>query len=63
MDEGSMDQKPDRRKIRSYTLAALLGLFVLAALTALASRILPGPMSRLARRVLRGAGGQDRGES
>ena len=48
--------------MRSYTLAALLGLFVLAALMALASRLLPGPLSRLTRRFLSGAGGEERDE-
>jgi len=50
-----MDKPPPaRRKMRSYTLAALLGLFVVAALVALASRLLPGGVSRLAQRALRG---------
>jgi hypothetical protein len=43
---------PDRRTTRSYTVAALLGIFVVAALLALASRLLPGGLSRLARRAL-----------
>jgi hypothetical protein len=47
---------PARRKMRSYTLAALLGLFVVAALLALATRLLPGGLSRLAQRALRGGG-------
>jgi hypothetical protein len=45
--------RPDRRKTRSYTVAALLGLFVVAAILALASRLLPGGPSRLAQRLLR----------
>lgn len=40
--------------MRSYTVAALLGLFVVAAILALASRLLPGGLSRLAQRALRG---------
>jgi hypothetical protein len=46
--------RPDRRKVRSYTVAALLGLFVVAAVLALATRLLPGGLSRLAQRTLRG---------
>jgi hypothetical protein len=46
--------RPDRRKMRSYTVAALLGLFVVAAVLALATRLLPGGLSRLAQRMLRG---------
>jgi hypothetical protein len=54
-----MDEtRPERRKMRSYTVAALLGIFVVAALLALASRLLPGSLSRLAARALR----RDRGE-
>ena len=44
------DSQPSRRKTRSYTVAALLGLFVGAALLALAGRLLPRGLSRLARR-------------
>ena len=41
-----MDEtRPQRRKMRSYTVAALLGLFVVAALVALAGRFLPGSLS------------------
>ncbi len=50
MDEA----QPNRRKMRSYTVAALLGLFVVAGIAALASRLLPGGLSRLAQRALRG---------
>jgi hypothetical protein len=46
------ENRPERRKMRSYTVAALLGLFVVAALLALAGRLLPGSLSRLARRAL-----------
>jgi hypothetical protein len=49
MDENS----PQRHKMRSYTVAALLGIFVVATLLALASRLLPGSLSRLAQRALR----------
>ncbi len=44
---------PKRRVMRSYPLAALLGLFVTAAIVALASRLLPGGASGFARRMLR----------
>jgi hypothetical protein len=55
-----MDEtRPQRRKMRSYTVAALLGLFVVAALVALAGRFLPGGLSRLARRALRRDDGED----
>jgi hypothetical protein len=45
--------KPDRGKMRTYTVAALLGLFVVAAVLALLSHLLPGGLSRLAQRALR----------
>ena len=44
------DSQPTRHKTRSYTVAALLGLFVGAALLALAGRLVPRGLSRLARR-------------
>ena len=47
------ENRPDRRRVGSLTLTALLGLFVVAILLALASRLLPGRLSRLARRALR----------
>jgi hypothetical protein len=54
--------RPDRRKVRSYTVAALLGLFVVAVVLALATRLLPGGLSRLAQRMLRGGErGDERG--
>ena len=54
--------RPDRRKVGSYTLVALLGLFVVAVVLALATRLLPGGLSRLAQRMLRGddSGGSNR---
>ena len=42
------DTQPDRHKTRSYTVAALLGLFVAAAVLALAGRLLPRGLARLA---------------
>lgn len=47
--------RPDRRRMRGYTVAALLGLFVVAAVLALATRLLPGGLSRLLKRAVRGA--------
>ena len=47
--------RPDRRRMRSYTVAALLSVFVMAGSVALASRLLPGGLSRLAQRRLRGS--------
>ena len=44
------DTNATGRKTRSYTVAALLGLFVAAALVALAGRLLPRGLSRLAAR-------------
>ncbi len=44
------DSKPSRHKTRSYAVAAFLGLFVGAALLALAGHLLPRGLSRLARR-------------
>jgi hypothetical protein len=43
------EPRPSRRKMRSYTLAALLAVFVGAAVVAIASRLLPGRLSRLFR--------------
>ncbi len=47
---------PNRRKMRTYTLVALLGVFVGAALLALAGRLLPGVPSRIVGRIRRGDG-------
>ncbi len=41
-----------RREMRSLTLTALLGVFVLAVIVALISHFLPGRLSRLVRRAL-----------
>jgi hypothetical protein len=41
------EPRPFRRKMRSFTLAALLAVFVGAAVIAVASRLLPGRLSRL----------------
>ena len=44
---------PDRGKTRNYTVTALLGLFVVAAVLALAGRLLPGGLSRMIGRLRR----------
>jgi hypothetical protein len=41
------EPRPSGRKMRSYTLAALLAVFVGAAVIAVASRLLPRRLSRL----------------
>jgi hypothetical protein len=43
------EPRPTNRKMRSYTLVALLGVFVGAAVLAIVTRALPGRMSRLMR--------------
>ena len=43
------EPKPAKRRMRSYTLVALLGVFVGAATLAIVSRALPGRLSRLMR--------------
>ena len=49
-----MDKSPlTRRKMRTVTVGALLALFVVAVLAALASRLLPGGLSGIVARKLR----------
>jgi hypothetical protein len=43
------DPRPAKRKMRTYTLTALLAVFVGAAALAIVSRVLPGRLSRLMR--------------
>ena len=50
----------DGGKARTLTITALLGLFVVAVVVALATRLVPGGRSRLARRL---SGRRDGGES
>jgi hypothetical protein len=50
------DPQPTKRKTRSYKVAALLGLFVAAAVVALAGRLLPRGLSHLAERRRQGSG-------
>ena len=52
------DKQRNRRKTGTYTVAALLGLFVAAALVALARHLVPHGLARLARH--RQNGSQDR---
>jgi hypothetical protein len=59
MDEARPDRQPDRRRARSYPIAALLALFVGAAVLALASRLLPRGLAHLARGRHRGADARD----
>ena len=51
-------EKQDRRGVRTYTVAALLGLFVAAVVFAIVGRMLPGGLSRLVKRAL----GQENGD-
>ncbi|MGA3057871.1 MAG: hypothetical protein ABSE70_07545 [Candidatus Limnocylindrales bacterium] len=60
--------RPGRRKVHTYTVVALLALFVGAAVVALASRLLPGGLSGVVIRKFRrggegpggGAGGSEK---
>lgn len=52
------DKQTTRRKAGTYTVAALLGLFVAAALVALARHLVPQGLGRLARH--RQHGSEDR---
>jgi hypothetical protein len=51
----------DSRKTRTLTMTALLGLFVGAAVVALAARLVPGGRSRVVRRLL--GRGKDSGDA
>jgi hypothetical protein len=44
-----MDDPRTRGKARNYTLVALFGLFVAAVILAIAGKLLPGRVSRLAK--------------
>ena len=50
-----MTEEGPRRRTHSYTVAALLGIFVAAVVLAGISRLLPGRLSKLARRLFGGA--------
>jgi hypothetical protein len=52
------DRQPERKRARRYPIEALLALFVGAALLALAGKLLPRGLSRLARRGRGGAEGR-----
>jgi hypothetical protein len=51
----------DSRKTRTLTMTALLGLFVGAAVVALAARLVPGGRSKVVRRLL--GRGEDDGDA
>ena len=40
------ERPPAKRRMRSYTVAGLLGIFVAAAALAIVTRVLPGRLSR-----------------
>ncbi|MGD0019310.1 MAG: hypothetical protein ABSD62_08670 [Candidatus Limnocylindrales bacterium] len=50
------ETRPPKGKMRSLTVAALLGVFVAAVVLAIVSRLVPGRLSRLVRKP----GGTDR---
>jgi hypothetical protein len=50
-----MTEEGPRRRPHTYTVAALLGVFVAAVVLAGISRLLPGRLSKLARRLFGGA--------
>jgi hypothetical protein len=51
-------ERPDKKKMHSYTVAALLGIFVGAVILAIVSRLVPGAVSRIVSgTVHRGSGG------
>ncbi|MGD0863449.1 MAG: hypothetical protein ABSA21_11940 [Candidatus Limnocylindrales bacterium] len=47
------------KKMRSFTVAALLGIFVGAAVLAVLSRLLPGRLSRIVRSAMGGGRGEE----
>jgi hypothetical protein len=49
-----MTEEGPRRRPHTYTVAALLGIFVAAVVLAGISRLLPGRLSRLARHMFGG---------
>jgi hypothetical protein len=49
-----MTEEGPRRRTHTYTVAALLGIFVAAVVLAGISRLLPGRLSALARRMIGG---------
>jgi hypothetical protein len=53
MAKASQSESSRRREMRSLTLTALLGVFILAVFVALIGHLLPGWLSRLGRRALR----------
>jgi hypothetical protein len=56
------EPRPTNRKMRSYTLVALLGVFVGAAVLAIVTRALPGRLSRLMRAPIEPERGSESGD-
>ena len=56
------EPRPTNRKMRSYTLVALLGVFVGAAVLAVVTRALPGRLSRLMRARIEPERGSESGD-
>jgi hypothetical protein len=52
------DKKPQRGGMRSYTVAALLGIFVVAVVLAIVGRFLPGRLSDRVKTALSGVRGK-----
>lgn len=52
------DKKPQKRGMRSYTVAALLGIFVVAVVLAVVGRFLPGGLSDRVKTALSGVRGK-----
>jgi hypothetical protein len=52
------DKKPQKRGMRSYTVAALLGIFVVAVVLAVVGRFLPGRLSDRVKTALSGVRGK-----
>jgi hypothetical protein len=52
------DAKPRKGKMRSYTVAALLGIFVVAVVLAVVGRFLPGRLSDRLKTALSGVRGK-----
>jgi hypothetical protein len=56
------EPRPGGRKLHRYPIIALLALFVIAVVVALASRLLPGGLSPFVAGKLRGSGGKGKSE-
>jgi hypothetical protein len=59
MEDAKLDDaKPRKGKMRSYTVAALLGVFVVAVVLAVVGRFLPGRLSDRVKTALSGVRGK-----